>query len=394
MKMVYQLAIAALILCGCGNNNQCSSQQETITPVLVSPYEVGQPFAGSDGKYHMVYGLRLTNCFRQPATIEKIEIFNTEAMSTPLLTLEGTELLFFMEHLDSQSVENATIERDGSRMLFIVLAFENSAIPSSLSHRVSVKADERPDSKEPSAMTYTAANLTVPKQGSLVLSPPLKGKGWTVFNGCCTFRGGHQRTLLPINGDLYNSQRYAIDFMKLNEQNKLVEGDPTIAENWVCYNEKVYAVADGTVVEVLEGLPDQTPGKLPDPSTITLHTIGGNHVVLKLDDCLYAYYAHLKNGTIQVKAGDRVKKGDFLGHVGNSGNTSAPHLHLHLMHSMSPVGSSPVVYLYDHFTLTGQIDTDVFYTAETLQGSYGNRDTFTPKACNKQLPLDLNIVDF
>jgi murein DD-endopeptidase MepM/ murein hydrolase activator NlpD len=89
-----------------------------------------------------------------------------------------------------------------------------------------------------------------------------------------------------------------------------------------------------------------------------------------------------------------LKKGDYLGNVGNSGNTSAPHLHLHLMHSMSPVGSSPVVYLYDYFTLVGQIGVDRFYQAETLEGSFGNGATFIPKICHKQFPMDLNILEF
>ena len=60
---------------------------------------------------------------------------------------------------------------------------------------------------------------------------------------------------------------------------------------------------------------------------MTLDTMGGNLVVLDLGSGLFAFYAHLQPGSIRVKAGDKVQKGQVIGRVGNSGNGNAPHLH-------------------------------------------------------------------
>ena len=56
----------------------------------------------------------------------------------------------------------------------------------------------------------------------------------------------------------------------------------------------------------------------------------GNTVVLKTDNNEYIFYAHFENSTIKVKEGQRVKKGQYLGNCGNSGNSTEPHLHLHM----------------------------------------------------------------
>jgi murein DD-endopeptidase MepM/ murein hydrolase activator NlpD len=93
----------------------------------------------------------------------------------------------------------------------------------------------------------------------------------------------------------------------------------------------VLAVADATVTEVLDELDDQVPGSLPDPATITFANVDGNHFTLDLGQGLYAFYTHLKNGSLRGTKGNRVKRGQELGRLGNSGNTSAPHLHLHVM---------------------------------------------------------------
>jgi hypothetical protein len=72
---------------------------------------------------------------------------------------------------------------------------------------------------------------------------------------------------------------------------------PSRVENFLAYNKPVPAVADATVTEVLDELDDQVPGSLPDPPTITVANVDGNHVILDLGRGLYAFYAHLKKGS-------------------------------------------------------------------------------------------------
>jgi len=156
----------------------------------------------------------------------------------------------------------------------------------------------------------------------------------------------------------------------------------------------VLAVADGTVVETLNTLDEQLPGKLPDPATITLQNIDGNHVVIDIGNGMYAFYAHLQKGSVPVKKGQLVKRGQALGKLGNTGNTSAPHLHFHVMDGASVLGSSGLPYEIDGFGLAGEVSTEKFAGATTIEGEWVEGRTKTVSPRKGQFPLDLNIVNF
>ena len=173
---------------------------------------------------------------------------------------------------------------------------------------------------------YVVAPIEV-SAGVPTIGPPLAGTGWVALNGCCEPMGVHRGTGLPVNGKIYFAQRFAIDWMKLDDAGRMVNGDASKVENYVDYGAEVLAVADGTVVETLNTLDEQVPGKLPDPATITLENVDGNHVVIDLGKGLYAFYAHLQKDSVLVKEGQHVKLGQVLGKLGNTGNTSGPHLH-------------------------------------------------------------------
>lgn len=83
---------------------------------------------------------------------------------------------------------------------------------------------------------------------------------------------------------------------------------------------------------------------------ITLETVGGNHVIIDIGDGRYAFYAHLKPGSPKARNGERVRRGQ----VGNSGNSTEPHLHFHLSDGNSPLGSEGVPYAHESFELVGQ----------------------------------------
>ena len=86
---------------------------------------------------------------------------------------------------------------------------------------------------------------------------------------------------------------------------------------------------------------------------ITLETVGGNHVILELAPGVYAFYAHLQPGSIRVKLGDTVNRGDPVGLLGNSGNSTAPHLHFHLTDGNSLLGAEGIPFEFDRFELLG-----------------------------------------
>ena len=144
---------------------------------------------------------------------------------------------------------------------------------------------------------------------------------------------------------------------------------------------------------VIDGLAEQTPGIFP--ADITLQEADGNAVIIDIGDGLYANYAHMQPGSLRVAVGDKVRKGDVLGLVGNTGNSLAPHLHLHIMDGSSFLAAEGVPYVVDSFTITGQIaSTDDFNTAEADGTPAVTLPGLSPTEHTDQYPLDQSIITF
>jgi murein DD-endopeptidase MepM/ murein hydrolase activator NlpD len=150
------------------------------------------------------------------------------------------------------------------------------------------------------------------------------------------------------------AQRFAIDFVQLREDGKTFSGDAKDNRNYRCYGSDALAVADGVVVAVKDGIPENVPGLNSRAVPITLETVGGNHVILDIGGGRFAFYAHLQPGSIRVKTGDRVRTGQVLGLVGNSGNSTEPHLHFHISNDNSPLGSEGLPYALRSFEVEGK----------------------------------------
>ncbi len=228
-----------------------------------------------------------------------------------------------------------------------------------------------------------------------LLGPPLEaGRGYIAADSCC-FSERHRRALLAIGNGQWLAQRFAVDWEQIDSSRRFVKrgGDPAKPADYTIYGQRAIAAADATVVQVIDGLRDQTPGALPQG--VTLPEADGNAVVARLDDGLYMLYAHLQRGSIKVKKGDEVKRGDLLGLVGNSGNTSAPHLHFHVMDGPSALTSEGVPYVIDEFATRGRL------RSTAVLDKYENTTTpfdivrFDGDADNDdEMPLDLTVVDF
>lgn len=120
------------------------------------------------------------------------------------------------------------------------------------------------------------------------------------------------------------AQRWAYDLL-VTREGKTHNGEGSRLEDYYCYGLPVLAPAAGRVLEVVENDPDMPPGKLGGGTTPA-----GNHVVLEVAPGTYLWICHLQPGSIEVKQGDLIAEGQSLAKVGNSGNTSEPHVHVHL----------------------------------------------------------------
>lgn len=160
----------------------------------------------------------------------------------------------------------------------------------------------------------TAYPETDGKRTRTAFALPLHGE-WLVY------WGGHN-VLDNYHYELA-SQRYAYDFVQAADGFSY-KGDPLRNESYHAFGKEVTAPADGVVAEVVNDIPDNSP-----VGVMNEKVPAGNVVVIDHGG-EYSFLAHLKQGSVTVKKGDQVKTGDTIGKLGNSGNSSEPHLHFHV----------------------------------------------------------------
>jgi hypothetical protein len=155
---------------------------------------------------------------------------------------------------------------------------------------------------------------------------------------------------VPSHGTHFAGQTYAFDFVAVDARRRSTDVRDWRAflatepvERFFGFGRPILAPADGQVVAVHDGEPDLTARRSPVVVLPYLLTQGsrlrrgfsalvGNHVILKLDEPgTYMLLAHLREGSVRVRPGERVSIGKPVGMCGNSGNSTQPHLHLQVM---------------------------------------------------------------
>jgi hypothetical protein len=219
----------------------------------------------------------------------------------------------------------------------------------------------------------------------------LTGPNWVDANSCCDMTP-HRMALNPLNGQLWAAERFAIDYVQLLPDLRMLVGDKTKPESYPGFGADIHAVADGTVVAVVDGLPEQVAGT--SPTDLPLDQYAGNHIVQDLGDGNYALYAHLKTGSITVKAGDRLTSGQVIALLGNSGNSDGPHLHFQVMSTPDPLRSDGLPFVLSAFRLDGRIASiDAEDVIEAGQPA-PMQPRFTPRTESDVSPLVLDVMTY
>jgi hypothetical protein len=319
------------------------------TPLLVSIPQRPSLFPGSDHKYNLVYELYLNNYNNRPVTLEEIAIRDDETGRT-ILTVSGDMLKNALyAHNKTNKFE---IAAGNSAVVFLHLDFDRAEeAPRRLRHRVVYNGINGLDVQ--TKFVNDELVFDVDPRKPVKISPPLRGGPWLASGGY-TVQNGHRRALLAVNNRLVCAQRYAIDWALLDDKNRFAVG--LEREKFPSYGQPVYAVADGTIVAAFDSFRDQTPFHADgDERSIFA---GGNCVVEKIGGGNFAVYAHLQPGSLKVKTGQTVRKGHVLAQVGNSGNTSGPHLHFEVVDAPSLMNARGLPYVFDRFTVDGFVPND------------------------------------
>lgn len=384
---------------------------DAFTPLSLTPLAKSAfPFLGTDGKYHVAYNVAILNVSAQPATLEKVEIVDAEDPTKIVASFSGPQLVDpacpfgdcnRLRYLYSGPVADASVPIHESRLLYVDFTFDSlEDAPTTVLHHVYLTGKSNLTSREVEEFDYLATPYDIAAATPLVISPPLRGDDWVALNGCCLPGFPHRDAILPAGGVVGNSQTFAIDWKKTNDEGAFYEGDKTNNESYLDYGEPVYAVADATVVAVLDGIEPNPPGIQPsqDPATaadITLQNVDGNHVILDLGGGIWAMYAHFQAGSLEVEVGDRVRNGDLLARLGNTGNANASHLHFQLMDGPNILTANGLPYVFDEFTYRGQVSLETILAADDfLSGTFFPADLPAGEPRTGERPLNLDIVDF
>jgi murein DD-endopeptidase MepM/ murein hydrolase activator NlpD len=150
-----------------------------------------------------------------------------------------------------------------------------------------------------------------------------------------------------------NANRYASDLVIVNERGEMFHDDPYHKTNYYSYGQPIYAPADGVVRASRNDIPDnEFEGKrirypqLPPGADEDL----GNFVLIDHQDGEFSVLPHMRIGTVHVKAGDRVHRGDVLGEIGFSGDAIFPHVHFALLSGPDIRSNGGVPCYFDHVT--------------------------------------------
>jgi murein DD-endopeptidase len=354
-------------------------------PVLAVPWQVSvltpPTVFSSNGRHHLAYEIEIANLSSDIWTLEKIGVKGEDGAD--LLTVENKDVGKVLGHSlgePARPQNRANAFSAGEVVLaYLWIDLDKAASPTRLSHRLTVRRDG--DQKTFDLDAPTARVLSDVRE----IGAPFRGSNWLAANGPSN-TSHHRRATIPLEGALHTSQRYAIDWVQVGPDMKTYRGDPKDNRSYICYGTEVLAVADATVVEIKDGIIENVPNQ-PPAVPITLETVAGNHIDLDLGGGVYAMYAHLQPGSLRIKLGDRVKRGQVIALLGNTGNSTEPHLHFQLMDRNSPLISEGLPYKLPEYTIEKRVsgDLDSTPTATNLPA---------PELHREEIPLEMQLVNF
>jgi hypothetical protein len=348
------------------------------TALAVTAQAAPRYVRGSDDRTHIDYDLLITNWLPGTVTLRSINVLTRSG--TPLLELTGDELAAHT-HLVSGAPPTAAIPASATVATIIDVALPQGTVPAVLTHRISydLPADLNPALRALiGSLEVDAPVLAVDRRTPTVIAAPLQGPGWFNAVGCC-LPTLHRRLLYPANGTWVKGETFAIDWQQ-SRDGALFEGDGSRNSQWFGFGAPLLAVADGTVVTAVDGKPDIAPGA--SPILASPEDFAGNQVTVRIRPGVFATYGHLLQGSVQVRVGQHVRAGQQLGRLGNSGNTTAPHLHFGLVDQAEAVVANAVPFEIDHFRFVGVADPQT------------GQITGTPRPMRRTYPLVFTVTDF
>lgn len=331
---------------------------QKIPPISLELTVLAQPanVARADGM-QIAYELRISSFHRSPLRLNALEIIDDTGRT--LGRYEGDALAALIGgQWVAKETDRTLIAPSGHATIFI-----NQPVTTpfaAIRHRITYTiADRPPVTIESPARAVAAAPRA--------FGPPIRGGTWSaVYQPAMEF--GHRRYVYALNGIPRVPGRFAIDFFHAdrNPKEPRYSADPG-------FSAEVIAVADGRVIAARDDFADpvqRDPDAPSDPENAT-----GNYVALDIGNGRIVFYEHLKQG-LSVRKGDRVRRGQLLGHIGATGQVGGTHLHFHVADTNSPLGAEGLPFAFDAFEQVGNWTTiDQAFSGERWQSTASRRFT-------------------
>jgi hypothetical protein len=322
----------------------------------------------SAGRTYLTYELQLRNFSGAPLTLSQIDVLDANPASTAVIAaLDAKQLEGVFQSIGPRPGADAQASKlqlagGGSAVVFMSVSFPTgTAVPDRLRHKVTA-----------GEATVEGAEIGTRHTELRVFGPPLTGPGWVARSGPSN-DSYHRRGIIVIDGQATIDRRYAIDWVQVKD-GATFSGDALESRSYYAHGEDILAVADGRIVSVKDGIPENVPRRegFKPAVPISLDTLAGNTITLDVGGGQFAYYLHMQAGSLRVKAGDRVRRGQVIGRVGNSGDSREPHLHFELTNSPRFIVGEGLPYLIDRY----------------------REQSATDAARTRELPLRDMVIDF
>ena len=353
------------------------------TALLVTAIHDPLRVTGSDGMVHLEYDLVLTNVFTTPVTITAIDVLTPDGQS--LLRLEGDALEAMTQPLVG-STPTDLVPQSGALAAMLDVVVPPEQVPERLTHRI----------------TYDAcpgcAHLTIIGSREIRRSGPDRRSLRAARHRPTLARnrlGERQRLLRCLGPSLGPPRRRWVPPRQVRDLCHRLDsarGQPrtlpvtapatrTTSRSAPRSSPSPTARSSSSATGSRRRRPTNPRRRVHQPLDY-----GGNEVVLELAPGVFAFYAHLQPGSIRVQIGETVTTGQVLGLLGNTGNSTGPHLHFQLADGPDVLTATSLPFVIDAWTLAGTVAPESTATDVRVVG--------TPEPQTATLPLDLTVADF
>ena len=294
--------------------------------------------AVSDSGAFLGYELFVTNLTPAAMTLRRVEVLSAGRVVATLTDADTSLQRATSRVTQIPAADRLKLDGGARAIVYLWIPIDRANPPAQLRHRLTFQRD--------SVTTEVLEGTTIPvERAAVAISPPVRGE-WAAFNGPSN-ASGHRRLVLALDGHTASGQRFAIDFLQVDSagNSRRPGTDASKNSNYYAYGTELLAVADGVVAATKDSIPENVPGGRA--VKIDLTTVGGNFVGIDIGGGKYALYAHVQPGSLRVKVGDRVKRGQVIALLGNSGNSTEPHVHFQIADGPSFLAAEGLPYATD-----------------------------------------------